>query len=77
MTKKEIENKIIEIFKIEFPYFKEINSDTNLTAIKEHDLDKKEFLMQVEEFFELRLAPRNLQKINTIGDLANHIYKIY
>ena len=76
MAKKEILDKILEIFKMEFPdYNGEVNSEIDFKKIKD-ELNKKEFIMQVEEFFELKIAPRNLNKINTLNDLANHISRL-
>jgi len=77
MDKKEIFSKVREIFKIEFTdYNKEITMKTTFSDIRGHKLDKKEFLLQVEEFFELRIAPRNLSKIDTVNDLVEHLHKI-
>ncbi len=78
MDKKEIFNKVKEIFKVEFTdYKKEITLDTTFDDIRGHSLDKKEFLLQTEEFFEVKIAPRNLAKINTVKDLVEHLYRIY
>ncbi len=77
MEKKEIFNKVKEIFKIEFTdYNKEITMNTTFDDIKGYELNKKEFLLQVEEFFEIKIAPRNLVKINMIKDLVEHLYRI-
>ena len=77
MDKKEIFNKVKEIFKVEFTdYTKEITTNTTFREIKGRSLDKKEFILQIEEFFELKIAPRNLVKIETVGDLVEHLNKL-
>ena len=76
-TKKEILQKVKEIFQVEFTDYKEdIKLTTTFKEIKGHKLDKKEFIMQLEENFELRIAQRNLAKINTVEELVNHLYDI-
>jgi len=73
-TKKEISTKVKEIFGVEFTNYKgKISLNTTFDEINAQKLDKKEFLMQVEEFFEIRIAQRNLIKINTVNDLVEHI----
>lgn len=77
MDKKEIFNKVKDIFKVEFTdYNNEITMSTTFDDMKGRKLDKKEFLLQIEEFFEIKIAPRNLVKINTIKDLVEHLYRI-
>jgi len=77
LSKKEILKKVKEISQIEFTNFKgKLSSKTSFNDIKSHKLDEKEFVIQVEEYFEVRIAQRNLTRILTVGDLVDHLYDI-
>jgi acyl carrier protein len=77
MNKKEIFNKVNEIFIAEFAFYdKKVTLETTFDDIIGHKLDKKEFVLQVEEFFELKIASRNLSTINTINDLVEHLFRL-
>jgi len=77
LSKKEILRKVKEISEIEFTNFKgKISSKTLFDEMESRKLDEKEFVIQVEEFFEVRIAQRNLTKILTVGDLVDHLHDI-
>ncbi len=76
MSKEEIFNVIKEIFKKEFDFYKdEVKLNTNLEK-QLPKIDQKEFLLLVEEYFELRIPSRLLPNIKYVEDLVNCLHRL-